>query len=157
MKHRLEEPHQRKYTINDALFSVRRCIGTLALLEDHCGVKTERCRNCVEKHLQLSIARMSETECEIHTELNVLRAEEYGREATTIKSKSKPMKYALERVPGRLRKLASVYYTHIGNKPANKRRPSDWWAVGACARSIRRWMQNTFNISKVAHGTTLKY
>lgn len=150
-KKRVSENHKSKYTINDALFSIRRCVGALALLEDHCGVSTERCRNCVEKHLVISQARFNE----IETELEVLKAEEFGREATTIHTASKEMVKLLEKVPARLNQLASVFYTQIGNVPAKERTPEMWRKVGKKARTIRRWMQKSFNISKVAHGMTL--
>ena len=148
---RLSESRQRKYTINDSLFSIRRCVGALALLEEHCGVSTERCRNCVEKHLQLAHAHLRETEAE----LEVLKAEEFGREATVIHTKSCRMVKELEKVPRKLNHLASVFYKEVGNRPARERSPEHWRKVGRAARTIRRWMQNTFNLSKVAHGMTL--
>ena len=155
-KTRLDESHRRKYSINDSLYAIRRCIGALALLEDHCGVSTDRCRNCVEKHLLMAQAHADESlpprEREIEVELDVLKAEEYGREATTTHTGSKKIKRALERVPHRLRHLASVFYTEIGNKPESKRKPDNWWKVGSDARCIRRWMQKTFNISKICRG-----
>jgi hypothetical protein len=144
-KKRLEEPHKNKYSLHDALFSIRRCVGALALLEEHCGVSTERCRNCVEKHLQLAVAHSEEA-----VELEVLKAEEFGREATVIKTKSKKIAAELEKVPPKLARLASVYYAQIGSRPAQERTPAHWRKVGMCARTVRKWMQNTFNISKVA-------
>ena len=146
---RLEErPGKRKYTINDALFSIRRCVGALALLEEHCGISTERCRNCVEKHLLLAMATMD-------MELQVLKAEEFGREASQIGSQSRQVRLALEKVPKKLSHLASVFYVQIGNRPLKQRTMEHWRKVGTTARVIRRWMQNTFNLSKVAHGMTL--
>ena len=161
MKKRLDELKRRKYSINDSLYAIRRCIGALALLEDHCGVSTDRCRNCVEKHLLMAQAHADESlppkrkkskEREIEVELEVLKAEEYGREATTTHTGSKKIKRALERVPHRLRKLASAFYSEIGSKPESKRTPENWWKVGSDARCIRRWMQKTFNISKICRG-----
>jgi len=92
---------------------------------------------------------------EVETELDVLKAEEFGREATTIECTTKEMVKVLEKVPKKLNDLASLFYTEIGNVPASQRTPENWRKVGQRARTVRRWMQKMFNISKVAHGRTL--
>jgi len=84
-------------------------------------------------------------------ELEVLKAEEFGREATVIKTKSKKIAAALEKVPPKLARLASVFDHEIGSRPAHERTPEHWRKVGNCARNVRKWMQGTFNISKAAH------
>ena len=114
---------KRKYKINDSMRAVTDVIENLVALEDHCFLRTDRCKRCLGKHM--------------------LKAQCGAKDAIEQDHKPRitPTLEALEKRVRGLWKNLDAYENDPTDNNARK--------MGLKVRRVRLWMQHTFDITHI--------